>query len=92
MKRGTPLEPDTAWRREEACKLNPCVVVAQLLTSQLATVVLTMTDITHLDVLRPSRITRKEPEIHVVHNAFVAPPPVAFRLFPLVVEMEWCPY
>ena len=43
-------------------QLSPCNLVAPLLTSQLATVVLTMTEITHLDVLGPSRITRKDPE------------------------------
>ena len=29
MQRGTPRESDTASRREEACLLNPCDVVAQ---------------------------------------------------------------
>ena len=57
--------------KETNCLLNPCKVVAQLLTSQLATVVLTMTHITHPDVMGPSRIIRKEPELHVVHIAFV---------------------
>ena len=37
VQRGTPRESDTALRREEACLLNPCNVVAQLVTSQLAT-------------------------------------------------------
>ena len=34
VQRGTPRESDTASRREEACLLNPCDVVAQLVTSQ----------------------------------------------------------
>ena len=34
VQRGTPRESDTASRREEACLLNPCNVVAQLVTSQ----------------------------------------------------------
>ena len=34
VQRGTPRESDTASRREDACLLNPCDVVAQLVTSQ----------------------------------------------------------
>ena len=30
VQRGTPRESDTASRREKACLLNPCNVVAQL--------------------------------------------------------------
>ena len=45
--------------------MNPCKVVAPLPTSQPLSIVLTLTDITHLDVLGPSHIRRKEPELHV---------------------------
>ena len=43
MQRGAPRESDTASRREEACLLNPCNVVVQLVTSQPITVDTTMT-------------------------------------------------
>ena len=59
VQRGTPRESDTASRREEACLLNPCDVVAQLATSQPATADTTVTFFSHSDVLGPSRITRK---------------------------------
>ena len=65
MKRGTPR---TASRREEVRQLNPYNVVAQLLTSQPATVDLTVTFISHSDVMGPSRITREEPESSIVHD------------------------
>ena len=54
---GTPRESDTASRREEACLLNPCNVVAQLVTSQPVAVDLTQTCFSCTDVLGPSRIT-----------------------------------
>ena len=60
MQRGTPRESDTASRREEVCLLNPCNVVAQLVTSQPVAVDTTMTVFSHSDVLGPSRITRKQ--------------------------------
>ena len=51
MQRGTPRESDTASRREVACLLNPCNVVAQLVTSQPVTVHLTLTCFSYTDVL-----------------------------------------
>ena len=59
VQRGTPRESDTGLRREEACLLNLCNVVAQLVTSQPVTVDTTVTFFPHSDVLGPSRITRK---------------------------------
>ena len=44
----------------QQCWLNPCKVVAQLLTSQLATVVLMMTDITHPRRLGPDAALRSD--------------------------------
>ena len=49
--RGTPRESDAASRREEACLLNPCNVVAQLVTSQPVTVDLTLTRFSDVAVL-----------------------------------------
>ena len=69
MQRGTPRESDRASRREEACLLNPCNVVAQLVTSQPVTVVTTVTFFSHSDVLGPSRITRKYLASSIVHSA-----------------------
>ena len=43
VQRGTPRESDTASRREEACLLNLCYVVAQWVTSQPDTVDMTVT-------------------------------------------------
>ena len=43
VQRGTPRESDTASRREEACLLNLCYVVAQKVTSQPDTVDMTVT-------------------------------------------------
>ena len=68
MQRGTPRESDTASRREEACLLNPCNVVAQLVTSQSATVDFTLTCFSYTDVLGPSRIVRKELASSTVHS------------------------
>ena len=59
VQRGTPRESDTASRREEACLLNPCYGVAQLVTLQLVTVDTAVTFFSHSDVLGPSRIMRK---------------------------------
>ena len=69
MQRGTPRESDTALRREKACLLNPCNVVAQLVTSQPATVDLTLTCFSYTDVLGPSRIVRKQLASSTVHSA-----------------------
>ena len=44
----------------EKCLLNPCNVVAQLVTSQPVTVDTTLPFISHTDVLGPSRISRKQ--------------------------------
>ena len=57
VQRGTPLESDTASRREEACLLNTCYVVAQMVTSQRDTADTTVTFFSYTDVLGPSRIT-----------------------------------
>ena len=43
MQRETPRESDTTSRREEACLLNLCYVVAQQVTSQPDTVDMTVT-------------------------------------------------
>ena len=69
VQRGTPRESDTASRREQACLLNPCNVVAQLVTSQPATVDLTLTCFSHTDVLGPSQIVRKQLASSTVHTA-----------------------
>ena len=71
VQRGTSRESDTATRREEACLLNPCNVVAQLVTSQPVTVDLTLTCFSCTDVLGPSRITRKQLASSVVHGALL---------------------
>ena len=68
VKRRAPRETDTASRREEACLLNPCNVVAQLVTSQPVTVDTTVTFFSHSDVLGPSRITRKKLSSSIVHS------------------------
>ena len=52
------------------CLLNPCNVVAQLVTSQLVTVDLTLTCFTCTDVLVPSRITRTARIIHSAERIF----------------------
>ena len=44
----------------EECLLNPCNVVAQLVSSQPVTVDLTLTCFSYTDVLGPSRISRKQ--------------------------------
>ena len=62
VQRGPPRESDTASRREEACFLKQCYVVAQLVTSQPAV------DLT-LTCLGPSRITRKTLASSNVHSA-----------------------
>ena len=49
--------------------LNPCSVVAQLVTSQLVTVDLTLTCFSHTDVLGPSRTVRKQLASSTVHSA-----------------------
>ena len=69
VQRGTPRESDTASRREEACLLNKCNVVAQLVTSQPDAVDLTLTCFSHTDVLGPSRIVRKQLASSTVHSA-----------------------
>ena len=69
MQRGTPRESDTASRREEARLLNPCNVVALLVTSQLVTVDLTRTCFSYTDVLGPSRISRKQLASSIVLSA-----------------------
>ena len=51
------------------CLLNPCNVVAQLVTSQLVTVDTTMTFMSFTDVLSSSRITRKQFASSIVHGA-----------------------
>ena len=48
---------------------NPCTAAAQLLTSPPVTEDLTMTFISHSDVLGPSRITSKQLASSVVHSA-----------------------
>ena len=80
VQRGTPRESDTASRREEACLLNPCSVVAQLVTSQPVTVDLTLTCFSHTDVLGPSRIARKQLASSTVHSAHLH----VLRGFPLL--------
>ena len=62
VQRGTPRESDTASRREEACLLNPCNVVAQLVTSQPVTVDATVTFFSHSDVL--GRVGSRENSSH----------------------------
>ena len=77
VKRGTPREPDTASRREEACLLNPCNVAAQLITSQPVTVDLTMTFISQSDVLAQvgSRENSSHHPLCTAHsNTFCATP------------------
>ena len=69
--RGTPRESDTASRREEACLLNPLNAVAQLVTSQPVAVDTTTTFFSHLDVLGPSQITRKQLASSFVHSALL---------------------
>ena len=65
----------THFLKEQLCVLVvicitcPCNDVAQLDTSQLATVDMTMTFFSHSDVLGPSRITRKELASSIVHSA-----------------------
>ena len=59
VQRETPRESDTASRREEACLLNLCYVVAQLVTSHLVAVDMTRTCFSGTDVLGPSRIREK---------------------------------
>ena len=51
------------------CLLNPCNVVAQLVTSQPVTVDTTATFFSHSDVSGPSRITRKSLASFNVHSA-----------------------
>ena len=65
----TTEQPDTASRREEVCLLNSCDVAAQLLTSQPIKEDLTMTFISHSDVLGPSQIRKKKLASSVVHSA-----------------------
>ena len=49
--------------------LNPCDVVAQLVTSQPVTVHLAMTCFSYTEVLGPSRISRKQLASSTVHSA-----------------------
>ena len=51
--------------------MNPCDVVAQLVTSQPVTVDLTLTCFSCTDVFGPSRITRKQLASSVVHSALL---------------------
>ena len=81
VQRGAPRESDTASRREEACFLNPCIVVAQLVTSQPAIVDLTLTCFSYTDVMGPSRISVKTARI--IHSAWRTFAPV-LRRFPLL--------
>ena len=74
VQRGTPRESDTASRREEACLVNPCNVVAQLVTSR------PVTCFSCTDVLGPSRITRKQLASPIVHSALLH----VLRSFPLL--------
>ena len=62
------------------CLLNPCNVVAQLVTSQPDAVDLTLTCFSHTDVLGPSRIARKQLASSTVHSAHLH----VLRGFPLL--------
>ena len=53
------------------CFLNPCNVVAQLVTSQPFAVDTTMTFFSYTDVLGPSRITRKQLASSIVHSVLL---------------------
>ena len=48
--------------------MNPCKLVAQLLTSQPLSIVLTLTDITLLDVLGPSHVIKKNQSYTCAHR------------------------
>ena len=84
VQRGTPRESDTASRREEACLLNPCNVVAQWVTSQPVTVDLTLTCFSHSDVLGPSRTSRKQLASSTVHSSHLH----VFRGFPFLHDLQ----
>ena len=55
----TSQNKPTKPTNQQTCLLNPCNVVAQLVTSRPVAVDTTVTFFSHADVLDPSRITRK---------------------------------
>ena len=68
-KTSQPSQPTNQPTNQQTCLLNPCNVVAQLVTSQPVTVDTTVTFFSHSDVLGPSRITRKWLASSIVHSA-----------------------
>ena len=68
VQRGIPRESDTASRREEACLLNPCYVVAQLVTSQPDTVDMTLTYFSAHRRLGPKSDQRENSSHHPVRT------------------------
>ena len=70
VQRGTPRESDTASRREEACLLNLCYVVAQLDTSQPVAVDTTTTHVIHRRLGTKSDIVKTARIIHSAQRTF----------------------
>ena len=72
VQRGTLRESYTASRREEACLLNLCFVVAQWVTSQSVTVDMTVTFLFTHRRLRP-KSDQREKIVILVHSALYCP-------------------
>ena len=77
---GRHSRPHSLW----FCLLNPCNVLAQLVTSQLVTIDLTLTCFLYTDVLGPSRISWKQHISSTVQSAHLH----VLRGFPLL-QIWW---